>query len=227
MNRRDVFLRQVGLVLLMIVLSLGTAQAALVNGDFETGNLDPWTTYTTTNGTLGTNLPTVSNFDVAGSGVSSPALAVSVGYHIAPCSVPGYYCPMPTEGGGIRQSVNFSGGWISLHANVAVNNSTLYGGYNLDGGTFSLLLDGILLDTFSVGSIVAGTVQRGELDFDAFVSAGQHTIDILITRDAAECRSLTQYIDDISIVPAPEPATMLLLGLGLAGVAVARKRFRK
>jgi hypothetical protein len=227
MNCRMAFSRSIGFILLAVVLLSGSAQAALINGNFETGYLNPWTAYTTSNGTLGAVHPSVASFDVAGTGTSSSALAVSVGYAVAPCAYPGYECPSPLEGGGIRQTVMYSGGWTTLHADVAVDNSTLYGGYNLTGGTFSLFVDGTLLDSFSVGEIAAGTVQRGDLDVYTFLSPGSHIIDILITRPAAECRSLTQYIDNISLSPVPEPTTALLLGLGLVGIAAAGRKFRQ
>lgn len=211
-----------------LVVGLGNAQATILNGDFQTGDLSSWSTYTTANGTLGTGRPTVSAFDVAGSGLSSSALGLSVGYHIAPCAYPGSTCPLPTEGGGIRQTATFLGGLTTLHVDVAVANApSLYGGYNLDGGTFSLLLDGVLLDTVSIGQINAGSVLRDDLAFTTFVSAGSHTFDIFVTRQHAEARSLTQYIDNVSVsvTAIPEPATSALLGIGLMAVfARGRKR---
>lgn len=210
---------------LFLVVSFSNAQATLVNGDFQTGGLSNWTTFTTANGTLGSGRPTISNFDVAGSGLGSSALGLSVGYLTPPCSFPGIYCPLPTEGGGIKQTASFSGGLTLLQADVAVANSTLYGGLNGDGGTFSLFLDGLLLDSFSIGEITAGTVQRGHLEFTSFVSAGSHTLEILVTRQHSESRSLTQYIDNVAVSAAPEPTTTSLFGLGmLALVAFMRKR---
>jgi len=128
---------------------LGSAQAQVVNGDFETGDLPPWVTYVTPNGSFGQSFPSVSIFDVRGDGVSSSAFSLSVGYETAQCSAPGFTCPWPTEGGGIRQTMVALGGRTVLHADVAVANSTASGGFNGDGGTFSLFLDGVLLDSVS------------------------------------------------------------------------------
>lgn len=215
--------KQIALGLFLIV-SFSNAQATLINGDFQTGSLSYWTTYTTANGTLGSGRPTISNFDVVGSGLSSSALGLSVGYLAPPCSFPGVLCPFPNEGGGIRQTESFSGGLTSLQADVAVANSTLYGGLNGDGGIFSLFLDGLLLDSFSVGNITAGTVRRGHLDFTSFVSAGSHTLEILVTRQHSESLSLTQYIDNVSVSAIPEPATTALVGLGILALVTFREK---
>lgn len=213
-------------VCLFPVFCFSSAQAALDNGDFETGSLSPWTTFTTANGTLGSGRPTISIFDVAGSGLGSLALGLSVGYLTAPCAFPGIHCPRPTEGGGIRQTAIFSGGLTTLHADLAVANSSLFGGLNADGGTFSILLDGLLLHSFSVGSITAGTVQRGQLDFTTLVSAGSHTLDVLVTRQASQSQSLTQYVDNVSVSAIPEPTTAALLGLGMLALVAFRTTTR-
>jgi hypothetical protein len=212
---------------LALATCLGHASAQIVNGDFETGDLPPWTVYTTPNGSLGAGFPAVSVFDVNGDGSSSSAAAFSVGYLVAPCDLPGFGCPLPTEGGGLRQTTVFLGGQTTLHADVAVANSTVSGGLNGDGGTFALYLDGALLDSVSFVDIVAGTVLRGALDFTGFVSAGSHTLELLITRNYSPAVSLVQYVDDISVAAAvPEPETAMLLGLGLLALLASRKQAR-
>lgn len=216
---------QAGL-LLALLLILGRAEAALVNGDFESGSLGPWVTYTTANGTMGQGSPTTSIFDVEGLGSASYALGLSVGYATAPCSFPGIYCPLPTEGGGIRQTVNLPEGQFQFGASVAVANSSLYGGFNGDGGTFSVYLDGTLLDSFVFGAIAAGSVQRGQLGSTAYVTAGSHALELMVTRNSAASLSLTQYVDNVSIAAVPLPATLIPMALGmfcLAPFAVRRR----
>jgi hypothetical protein len=208
---------------LVLLAGFGSAQAALVNGDFEAGGLSGWTLYTTGNGTLGTGGATVSTFDVAGKGTASATVGLSVGYSNPPCSFPGIYCPYPTEGGGVRQTSIFSGGLTWLQADVAVTNSSLFG-FNLDGGTFSLILDGLLLDSFSVTNIAAGSSQRGHLDATTLVTAGSHTLEILVTRQSAEALSLVQYIDNVSASAVPEPTSTSLVGLGLLVLMTFRKK---
>src|SRR5437588_11523833 len=67
------------LAVLLAVVVLGLtavpASAAIVtNGDFETGNLTGWTTFTTAGGTANAgSAPTVSSFDTTGSGASNAA----------------------------------------------------------------------------------------------------------------------------------------------------------
>ena len=54
-----------------LAVTLVASAAPVPNGDFETGDLTGWTTFTTTNGTIGT--PAVVPFDTTGSGASNAA----------------------------------------------------------------------------------------------------------------------------------------------------------
>lgn len=194
------------------------AQASIINGGFDTGNMAGWTPFTTSNGTLGDlPLPQVAMFDVDGDAQASDSLKLSVGYNIAPCSFPGFGCPLPTEGGGIRQSIFLNGGIHLFSADIAVENTFLSGGFNQDGGTFSLMLDGVVLDTLSVGKILAGSIQGGALAFNGFVAEGFHDFQVLVTRNYAQADSLLfQYVDNIAVARIPEPGTLGLLAMGCA-----------
>lgn len=196
------------------------AQASVLNGGFDAGNLVGWVPFTTSNGTLGDfPLPGIAMFDVDGDSLASNSLKLSVGYSTAPCSFPGFGCPLPTEGGGIQQSIFLSGGTYLFSADLAVENTPLYGGFNRDGGTFSLMLDGIVLDTVSVGEVLAGSVQGGALAFNGFVEEGIHDFQVRITRNYAQSDSLFQYVDNIAVARIPEPGTLGLLAMG--GVLLA------
>lgn len=214
-------------ILASFVLASAGARAGLVNGDFEAGGLSGWSTFTTGNGTLGpVLLPQVAPFDIDGDAVPSNAVKMSVGYASAPCSYPGIYCPLPTEGGGIRQKIYFSGGDFAFSARVAVQNTYTLGGYNREGGHFSLILDGLTLDTFSVDRIDAGTIQRGLLSYSGFIGAGLHTLDLLVTRNYAPSQSLFQYVDDVRVARIPEPATLLLAAIASLSLALVGRRAR-
>jgi hypothetical protein len=67
--------------------------------------------------------------------------------------------------------------------------------------------------------VVAYTVPYTAFSFDA-VAAGAGTPLVLGFRND----SSFDQIDDISVVPAPEPSTLLLLGAGLLGFGLVRRR---
>ena len=210
----------------LLLSAVGTlANAQVVNGDFESG-LAPWQNYVTGNGTAGPGGIHLADFDIDGDGSASKTAAMSVGYATAPCAAPGILCPTPTEGAGIYQWAHFAEGPVHFHVDLAVANTSLYGGYNVDGGTFQMILGGTVLGEWSVGCIDAGSVARGSIDVNDVIGA---PIDmwfmVKATRHWASSGSLTQYIDNVSISPVPEPETnaMLLLGLAVM-VGVMRRR---
>src|SRR5271154_4151690 len=45
----------------------------ITKGNFDTGNLEGWTTFTTANGSVGAGLPNVTPFNTTGSGISDAA----------------------------------------------------------------------------------------------------------------------------------------------------------
>ena len=197
------------------------------NGDFSTGGFRHWTTFTTESGTLGyPNLPKITSFDVNGSGAQNAAE-----FQVGQVGDVG-----TEEGGGIMQAITTTAGALDFSADIAAFASKQV---NLEGGTFSVLLDGVTEDTVVIGAMAKHTIQRGQLAFDVSVTAGSHTLEILITRDFTDGKrrgnTPFEYVTNISATqdqPASRPplagvhafaaaAAGLGAGAGSTGLSVA------
>jgi hypothetical protein len=162
------------------------AEQLIENGDFTEGHLADWTAFTTLSGTLGFPPdPKARLFDVSGSEVE----------HAAEFQVGQAGDVGTEEGGGLMQTIHTKAGVLAFSAAFAKH-------VNLEGGTFSVLLDGVTEDTVSFGIMPKGTIDRGTLSFDVPVTAGSHVVEILITRDftngSKRGDTPFQYVTDIS-----------------------------
>ncbi len=205
---------------LAAIMAGGTEAGTIINGDFETGNLTGWNTFTTTNGTIGT--PSVAPFDVTGAG-SSPAARLDPGVELP--ARPGL-----NDGGGLSQSFTVAGGDYTFSADVAAYFDGVAGSTNDDGGTFALLLDDVVLRSIAFGPIDGQQTLRGTLSSVVTgLSGGTHELKLLVTR-SRPAGGVAAYFDNVGatqILPlaVPEPSTLALGGIGAAiGLAAARRR---
>jgi hypothetical protein len=208
--------------LCMVVLGVaGTAQSQLVNGNFETGDFTGWVLFNTPNGSLGD--AQVVQFDTAGTGTPSFSAQFEVG-------LTGGYAPQ--QGGGILQYVTLGSGQLTINLGIAALN---VGVVNADGGTFELLLDGTVVDSYAFGEIgIAGPfgslpqTNYSTLSYSGTVEAGTHEIAIEMDRDWLNRAGDTpyQYLDNVVLEGSaiPEPSAIVLATIGLAAVAVRTRR---
>ncbi len=199
----------------------GTLQAQLLNGDFETGNLSHWTTFTTSNGNLGSyyGLPNVVSFDVAGTGTSSDAAQFQVG-EVSHNST--------AQGGGIYQTFNCTAGQYFIYADIAAIFTAGPSTNNFSAGLFTLLMDGVAIDSSDLGGIRGGQTLRSTLEAAIPLSQGSHRLAIEITRPwrngGGFAYTPLEYLDNIQATLVPEPSGILLEALGLSSLfVVARK----
>lgn len=210
------------------VLLASSANANLItNGDFETGDLTGWSTFTTINGTLGTS--GVVPFNTTGAGASNSAR-----FRVGQVS----FTPTIHRGGGIFQNISvLSAGTLDLGVDIA-SYSPFHTNYS--GGMVSLLLDGLVVASHDFGHITIGTTERSSLAATIAVTAGTHEVKILMTRPYIQTTATPQqYLDNVTALltpdlPAtvppsqtaevPEPGTLAVFGIGLAGLGWARRR---
>ena len=209
-----------------------SAHAGLINGGFETGDLSGWTRFTTANGTLG-GLGDVVPFDVDG----DETAVRSARFRTATAA----YSDVP-EGGGVFQDVTLATGALAISADIASYAQPDVSSNNF-GGLFELLFDGTIVDSHDFGFIWAGDTERGRLSASLEVTAGSHEIRLQMKRPFAQnWTTPLQFVDNVSLSgsavdevdlltepstePMPEPGSITLLGLGLLGLARARRRAR-
>jgi PEP-CTERM motif len=195
----------------------------ITNGNFETGSLAGWTVFTTSNGSDGAGLPSVTPFTTATSGTSDAA-------HF---NVGEVNFDFTQQGGGLSQTIiaPVSGAYTLTEEFASQDNV----GKNVDAGTFSILIDGVTVASDDLGSFaMAGQLLRGSFNETFNLTAGSHVFETEISRQFLSTGPNTpdEYIDNVSLTPnvkgvalTPEPSSIALIGTGVLGLAgVVRRR---
>lgn len=188
--RKRLLLLGAGLAAALTFAAVASAVGAngIVNGDFETGSLSPWTTFTTANGTIGA--AGVQSFDTTGTGASLAAT-----FNVGEAVFSGQ-----DEGGGIYQ--NFSGAPYTVSADVAAQAAPGHPS-NADCGTFFLQLDGSTIASHAFGQCPGSSVARWH--FFVHVAngvSGFHQLKILIERrfiSSGPTLTPEEYVDNVRV----------------------------
>lgn len=214
-------LRSLAYAFALIVITPSFTSAAIINGDFSTGDFSGWTIFSDPNGTANgdpnsNGLPDVVSFDVSGGGPSAAA-QFRVGRTGGASA---------NQGGGIFQTIQTAAGDLILSVDFALEST----GNNAQGGLFELTLNGVVVDFTDVGAVTVGEVIRGNLNANVTVDAGDQDVRLSVRRQffAGSASTPSQYFDNVSAsgsaVAIPEPATTVLLSIVGLAFAVCRHR---
>ncbi|MCC6660285.1 MAG: hypothetical protein IT437_05310 [Phycisphaerales bacterium] len=183
--------------ILALALAGGTAGAQVVNGDFETGSLDPWAIGFTPNGA--TSVQTVEVFDIDGPGplADSQAAVFGVGNAATP--------NQPNQGIEMTQSLALTGG-VAYTIKFDYAATRISAGNNADGGQFAIIVDGTSLTSVATGSTSATNPHYGNLS-TVFTppSSGNYVVGARIGRNFLPPGDLFQHVDNFSVDGGPAP----------------------
>ncbi|OYP38532.1 hypothetical protein [Rhodopirellula sp. MGV] len=197
------------------------AEAAVVNGDFSSGDLTGWTVFRDANGILNgdpnsNDAPEVNLFDVTGNG-ESLAVQFRVGRD-------GF--PVENAGGGISQTIETESGELSISVDIAVFST----GNNAQGGQFELSVNGVILETIDIGDMTVDQTIRDQLSGTVRVGQGSQQVQLAVRRiySAGSAGTPVQYLDNIiatvSPVAIPEPTSAIFLASIGIPMFVRRRR---
>ena len=225
-------------LLLLTVCALAVpslTQAAITNGDFETGNLSGWTLVgsgkatgsgigvTPTQGSYQGYIETTGNFTAL-----APAVAASLG--LSGPSIAGLGAGAPTNGTGISQDVTVSAGQtLTFDWNFLTDELDETATFN-DFGFFSISGTPYLLasrnsSSYDISSPPAGF--DGQTDWATqsytFPAAGTYKIGFGVFNVGDTGHNSVLLLDAVSIT-VPEPASVVLLTIGLVGALLFHRR---
>jgi hypothetical protein len=203
-----------------VVLAASATQAQFVNGDFETGDFSGWTLGLTSGGAQA--FQSVVDFDIDGPG---PLGVTKVGQFSA-----GRASGVTTGEHGVTltQMLNLDSGVLyTFEFDWAATRTVTTS--NAQGGIFALMVNGVEINRSAAGS-TSSTVPHFGHHSGTFTptSSGAHEVGVWILRPftipTPTAPTLFQSVDNFTVDPIPEPASLAALGLGTLALLRRRKK---
>jgi len=207
----------------MALLSIAAtvANAQFINGDFGTGDFTGWTVGLTSGGANA--IQDVISYDIDGPG---PLGASNVGRFSA-----GRATGVTTGNHGVilTQNMTLTAGLYNVEFDWSAFRSAGLGS-NTQGGIFELIVDNVVIATGTAGPTSSAAPTFGHVMGSFTSTGGTHNIGVQITRPftipTPTAPTLFQAVDNFTLTPVPEPATLSVLGLGALAV-IRRRRAKK